>query len=258
MQSKNKLPYLRLMSNHHACQQSMQHQRAVRQKACGTSAFRDRAWNKTLYPPPPKLTLCLCSFASCGHPVPLSMPTPSLTLCAALPVAATLFPSPRPHPHWPFVQLCQLWPPCPPLHAHTLIDLLCSFASCGHPVPLSTPTPSLTFCAALTNWANQFRTVWSLPRSSEEMKETTSSLLVRVMPPRGYDDICNDSATARPGIVHCSTWGKTAHKFVCCLFLKGKKIFEDVTLVEVMYLVFARMPGESYCRWLRSLLLYLC
>ena len=34
--------------------------------------------------------------------------------------------------------------------------------------------------------------------------------------------------------------------------------FEDVPLVEFTYLVFTRMPGESYCRWLRSLLLCLC
>ena len=33
---------------------------------------------------------------------------------------------------------------------------------------------------------------------------------------------------------------------------------EDVPLVEFMYLVFTRMPGESYRRQLRSLLLYLC
>ena len=31
-----------------------------------------------------------------------------------------------------------------------------------------------------------------------------------------------------------------------------------VPLVEFMYLVFARMPGESYRRRLVSLLLYLC
>ena len=37
-----------------------------------------------------------------------------------------------------------------------------------------------------------------------------------------------------------------------------KKNVEDVPLVEFMYFVFTRMPGESYCRWLRSLLLYLC
>ena len=37
-------------------------------------------------------------------------------------------------------------------------------------------------------------------------------------------------------------------------FLKG----EDIPLVEFMYLVFTRMPGESYRRRLRSLLLYLC
>ena len=34
--------------------------------------------------------------------------------------------------------------------------------------------------------------------------------------------------------------------------------FEDVPLVEFMYLVFTRMPGESYRRRLRSSLLYLC
>ena len=33
---------------------------------------------------------------------------------------------------------------------------------------------------------------------------------------------------------------------------------EDVPLVDFMYLVFTRMPGESYRRWLRSSLLYLC
>ena len=32
----------------------------------------------------------------------------------------------------------------------------------------------------------------------------------------------------------------------------------DVPLVEFMHLVFTRTPGESYCRQLRSLLLYLC
>ena len=33
---------------------------------------------------------------------------------------------------------------------------------------------------------------------------------------------------------------------------------EDEPLVEFMYFVFTHMPGESYCRQLRSLLLYLC
>ena len=32
----------------------------------------------------------------------------------------------------------------------------------------------------------------------------------------------------------------------------------DVPLVEFMYLVFYFMPGENYCRRLRSLFLYLC
>ena len=33
---------------------------------------------------------------------------------------------------------------------------------------------------------------------------------------------------------------------------------EDVPVVEFMYLSFTRMPGESYLRRFRSLLLYLC
>ena len=43
---------------------------------------------------------------------------------------------------------------------------------------------------------------------------------------------------------------------VFCLFCF--LFFEDVPLVEFMYLVFTRMSGESYRRRLRSLLLYLC
>ena len=34
--------------------------------------------------------------------------------------------------------------------------------------------------------------------------------------------------------------------------------YKDVPLVEFMYLVFTRMPGESYRRLLRSVLLYSC
>ena len=37
-----------------------------------------------------------------------------------------------------------------------------------------------------------------------------------------------------------------------------KLMLEDVPLVEFMYFVLIRMPGESYRRRLRSLLLYLC
>ena len=40
--------------------------------------------------------------------------------------------------------------------------------------------------------------------------------------------------------------------------LGGYLFNEDVALVEFMYFVFTRMPGESYRRRLRSLLLYLC
>ena len=37
-----------------------------------------------------------------------------------------------------------------------------------------------------------------------------------------------------------------------------ESVIEDVPLVEFMYLVFTRMPGESYRRRLGPLLLYLC
>ena len=37
----------------------------------------------------------------------------------------------------------------------------------------------------------------------------------------------------------------------------GTSFFEDVPLVEFMYLVLTRMPGDSYHSRLRSLLLYL-
>ena len=38
----------------------------------------------------------------------------------------------------------------------------------------------------------------------------------------------------------------------------GHPFFERVPLVEFMYFAFTIMPGKSYCRRLRSLLLYLC
>ena len=45
----------------------------------------------------------------------------------------------------------------------------------------------------------------------------------------------------------------------CCYFcLEDVRLVADVPLVEFMYLVFTCMPGESYRRRLRSLLLYLC
>ena len=43
-----------------------------------------------------------------------------------------------------------------------------------------------------------------------------------------------------------------------CVCVYAWHTLEDVPLVEFMYLVFTRMPGESYRRRLRFLLLYLC
>ena len=47
-----------------------------------------------------------------------------------------------------------------------------------------------------------------------------------------------------------------------CPQLSGLKLFvttiEDVPLEEFMYPIFTHMPGESYRRRLRALLLYLC
>ena len=42
------------------------------------------------------------------------------------------------------------------------------------------------------------------------------------------------------------------------LEVSSESFHEDVPLAEFMYLVFTRMPGESYRRWLRFLLLCLC
>ena len=41
-------------------------------------------------------------------------------------------------------------------------------------------------------------------------------------------------------------------------YLSLTSIHEDVPMDEIMYLVFALIPGESYRRRLRSLLFYLC
>ena len=46
--------------------------------------------------------------------------------------------------------------------------------------------------------------------------------------------------------------------FVFSGFFSEKYFSEDVPVVEFMYLVFTRMPGESYRRRLWSLFLYLC
>ena len=40
--------------------------------------------------------------------------------------------------------------------------------------------------------------------------------------------------------------------------MPGESYCGNIPLVQFMYLVFTRMPGESYCRRLRSLLLCLC
>ena len=52
-------------------------------------------------------------------------------------------------------------------------------------------------------------------------------------------------------------WGNPLYQATKC-HLNNSSFYEDVLLVEFMYLVFTHMPGESYCRQLRSFLLYLC
>ena len=47
-----------------------------------------------------------------------------------------------------------------------------------------------------------------------------------------------------------------SHHYI--IIINNIYILEDVPLVEFMYLVFTRIPGESYRRRLRSMLLYLC
>ena len=49
------------------------------------------------------------------------------------------------------------------------------------------------------------------------------------------------------------------NSFLCSLpQIFSELKLEDVLLVEFMHFVFARMPGESYCRHFRSLLLCSC
>ena len=48
-------------------------------------------------------------------------------------------------------------------------------------------------------------------------------------------------------------------RYYCyCCYVSIVVIVEDVLLVELMYLIFTRMPGESYRRRLRSLLYSCC
>ena len=54
-------------------------------------------------------------------------------------------------------------------------------------------------------------------------------------------------------LIHSAVWANHAVSNVPLMHL-----LEDVPLVEFIYLVFTRMPGESYHRRLRSSLLYLC
>ena len=58
------------------------------------------------------------------------------------------------------------------------------------------------------------------------------------------------------GMLQARKSGKSFQNFYIYIFFYHKCL-EDAPLVEFMYLVFTRMPGESYCRQLRSLLLYL-
>ena len=54
------------------------------------------------------------------------------------------------------------------------------------------------------------------------------------------------------------TWVAECARNVGYICHWGASFFEDVPLVEFMYLIFTCMPGESYCRQLSSLLLSLC
>ena len=51
--------------------------------------------------------------------------------------------------------------------------------------------------------------------------------------------------------------GATQSLVLLSTFSDAYNIHEDVPLVELLYLIFIRMPGESYRRRLQSLL-YLC
>ena len=62
--------------------------------------------------------------------------------------------------------------------------------------------------------------------------------------------------------VNSLTWKKKKKSLmiVCTILLQTRILLflEDILLAEFMYLLFTHMPGNSYRRRLRSLLLYLC
>ena len=64
-----------------------------------------------------------------------------------------------------------------------------------------------------------------------------------------------DTAVLQKSISHLCR--RVCLKWRVYMPLGGILFFEDVPLVEFMYFIFTRMPGDSYCRRLRSLLLYL-
>ena len=76
------------------------------------------------------------------------------------------------------------------------------------------------------------------------------------------------NATKIPGLDILLAPGglETLHNYVCIHLCAGKQLhsvlvvvlIEDILLVEFVYVVFTHVPGKSYRRWLRSLLLYLC
>ena len=87
-----------------------------------------------------------------------------------------------------------------------------------------------------------------LMNNLDNSKQKTSNLLSPAPPPYSWSLLGKSEGPAPP----------PSSKISWSFDLAWNPAWEDVALVEFMYLVFTGMPGESYRRWLRSLLLYLC
>ena len=87
-----------------------------------------------------------------------------------------------------------------------------------------------------------------LMNNLDNSKQKTSNLLSPAPPPYSWSLLGKSEGPAPP----------PSSKISWSFDLAWNPAWEAVPLVEFMYLVFTRMPGESYRRWLRSLLLYLC
>ena len=89
-----------------------------------------------------------------------------------------------------------------------------------------------------------------------KQSDLLSALSILHLPsqPVNYDAWIESTLKKKKSVLCLCTW--VCLKCRVCHW--EASFFEAVLLMEFMYLVFTRKPGESYSRWLRSLLFYLC